>query len=55
MPKPGNQRQDHHIVAAKSPTNTLSGVGTTVMESLLHNKNVPKLGKSVQDLAALPL
>ena len=45
----------HHIVTAKSPTDTLRGVGTAVMERLLHNKNVPKLGKSVQDLAALPL
>ena len=25
------------------------------MERLLHNKNVPNLGKSVQDIAALPL
>jgi len=52
---PANKTGIRHIVAAKISTNTLRGVGTTVMERLLHNKNVPNLGKSVQDIAALPL
>ena len=52
---PVNRVGSRHIAAAKSPTGTLRGAETAVMERLLHNKNVPNLGKSVQDLAALPL